>query len=148
MTSKSNNYPIKQILSNVKNIQNGKNNKKRQIKDMQEDKLSIPTKGTLSSNANYSITQSSKLLLPINCMLNASNLKLCQKVLLPEEKNFFVSEENFMKIKRNLEEKEEKIRKLEEEIKIIKSVEFGDKVKYELMQLDIYINSLEKQKFT
>ena len=52
------------------------------------------------------------LLIPDNSKVDMNLLKMCEKELLPKEKNYFISEKNFLLIKDTLNEKEEIIKEL------------------------------------
>ena len=86
--------------NNINNINNITENNK---------KCNIPKKGKIG-NLDYEIEPRNILLIPEN--FNRHNFKICEKELLPKEKNYFISEKNFQLIKDTLNEKEEIIKEL------------------------------------
>ena len=71
-----------------------------------------PSKRGKMGKLEYAIEPRNILLIPSNVNINKNNLKICEKELLPKEKNYFISETNFQLIKNALNEKEKNINNL------------------------------------
>ena len=100
-TEKKNNY-----YNNFENSSNNKNNRNNF-----GNNNNISKKGKIGS-FDYEIEPRNIFLIPDNYNIDVNNLKLCEKELLPKEKNYFISEKNFQLLKDTLNEKEEMIKEL------------------------------------
>ena len=100
------NYQIKTKKKNETNIKNSENNSNNINNNIKIDK-----KGKIG-DLDYMIEPRNILLIPNNSQVDMNLLKMCEKELLPKEKNYFISEKNFQLIKDTLNEKEEIIKEL------------------------------------
>ena len=74
-----------EINNNLENNKINRNNIKKNI---------IDKKGKIGS-LDYEIEPRNIFLIPDTYKINENNLKICEKELLPKEKNYFISEKNF-----------------------------------------------------
>lgn len=86
-------------------------NREKNINNRNTKKNIIDKKGKIGC-FDYEIEPRNIILIPDNSQINFNDLKICEKELLPKEKNYFISEKNFQLLKDTLNEKEEIIKEL------------------------------------
>ena len=105
-SGKKNNY-----YNNIENSSNNKINRNNISNNNNNNNSGISKKGKIGG-FDYEIEPRNIFLIPDNYNIDVNNLKLCEKELLPKEKNYFISEKNFQLLKDTLNEKEEMIKEL------------------------------------
>ena len=98
------NYNHKENLNN-KNKYNP-NEEHKIIENSKENNINSNSKRGKMGKLEYEIEPRNILLIPDTFNIKNTNLKVCEKELLPKEKNYFISETNFQLIKDALNEKE------------------------------------------
>ena len=94
-----------------KETDNNLKNSEKNINNRNMKKNIIDKKGKIGC-FDYEIEPRNIILIPDNSQINFNDLKICEKELLPKEKNYFISEKNFQLLKDTLNEKEEIIKEL------------------------------------
>jgi hypothetical protein len=87
-------------------------NGKQYNENNKENSFNSNSKRGKMGKLEYAIEPRNILLIPDNVNIKNTNLKICEKELLPKEKNYFISDTNFQLIKNALNEKENTINKL------------------------------------
>ena len=129
-------------------------NGKQYNENNKENSFNSNSKRGKMGKLEYAIEPRNILLIPDNVNIKNTNLKICEKELLPKEKNYFISDTNFQLIKNALNEKENTINKLksalENKNKEILLLEKGNKKLEEannelilkIQKNDIYFNRM------
>ena len=104
-------YAYNNSKNKEKNETNNISNKIDKNMTNRDKKNNIDKKGKIGC-LDYEIEPRNIFLIPDNCKINFNDLNICEKELLPKEKNYFISEKNFQLLKETLDEKEKIIKEL------------------------------------
>ena len=146
------NYNHKENLNN-KNKYNP-NEEHKIIENSKENNINSNSKRGKMGKLEYEIEPRNILLIPDTFNIKNTNLKVCEKELLPKEKNYFISETNFQLIKDALNEKENNnnelkllLEKKDKEITLLeqenkKLEEANNELNLQIQKFDIYFNKM------
>lgn len=150
---KSNISVLKDLDSNLNvpedpslNIPSNNEQSPSKVIEIPQPRENIPSEFS-TNDMNFKIVKSEKLLIPMTDEINMDNLKLCQKNLLPKEKNYFISEKNFKLLTDALNAKDEEIRNLNTMLQYAHEENLRQKEKTTLAEQERQIYILKSRQF-